>query len=478
VSPSPRSRRRVLVGVSSVAVLSLGLGVVAGSRLTSPADAAARTAAPKASQITVPVEKRSLSSKVVARGDTSFDGAVNLRVETAGLGTPAVVTGKVPAVGAAITEGKAILEITGRPVIALAGVLPMYRALRPGSRGPDVLQLEQTLRRLKFDPGTVDGVYTAETGEAVARLFRAAGYEPPEVDEQHEQAVEQAEQQVKSAQDGVRNAERALKQIQAGPSKAARVQADNAVEAAERALQEARGNAKAYAAAKDQLELAKAQRADLLQPKDTSAERTALADARERLTDAKDALVKAEAEAGTPLPVSEVVFVKSLPRRVDKVNVTRGGVVSGDVMSVSGASLVVTVEVDAATRELLKTGMAASLDLGDGQIVAAKVLRITRDDDAFDIVVAPNSLTARQLELLRSANVRVTIPVKSTQGKVLAVPVAALSSGPDGESRVEVLRDGKVELVRVDVGLSADGYAEVKPVDGKLAEGDQVVVGR
>ncbi|MGH3371052.1 MAG: peptidoglycan-binding protein, partial [Nocardioidaceae bacterium] len=363
---------------------------------------------------------------------------MNLRVETAGLGTPAVVTGKVPAVGATITEGKAILEITGRPVIALAGVLPMYRALRPGSRGPDVLQLEQTLRRLKFNPGTVDGVYTADTGDAVARLFRAAGYEPPEVDEQHEQAVEQAKQQVKSAQEGVRNAERALRQAQAGPSRAARVQADNAVEAAERALQEARGNAMAYAAAKDQLELAKAQRADLLEPRDTSAERTALADARERLTDAKDDLVKAEAEAGTPLPVSEVVFVKSLPRRVDKVNVSRGGVVNGDVMSVSGASLVVTVEVDAATRELLKTGMAASLDLGDGQIVAAKVLRITRDDDAFDVVVAPNSLTARQLELLRSANVRVTIPVKSTQGKVLAVPVAALSAGPDGESRVEV----------------------------------------
>ena len=85
MTASPKSRRRVLVGVSAVATLSLGVGVAAGSRLTSPADAAARTAPPKASQITVPVEKRALSSKVVARGDTSFDGAVNVRVETSGL---------------------------------------------------------------------------------------------------------------------------------------------------------------------------------------------------------------------------------------------------------------------------------------------------------------------------------------------------------------------------------------------------------
>jgi hypothetical protein len=83
------------------------------------------------------------------------------------------------------------------------------------------------------------------------------------------------------------------------------------------------------------------------------------------------------------------------------------------------------------------------------------------------------------LELLRDANVRVTIPVKSTNGKVLAVPVAALSAGPDGSSRIEVLRDGKTELVPVTVGLSADGYAEVRPAgDAKLVAGDQVVVGR
>jgi peptidoglycan hydrolase-like protein with peptidoglycan-binding domain len=433
VSASPKSRRRVLVGVSAVATISLGLGVAAGSRLTSPADAAARTAPPKASQITVPVETRALSAKVVSRGDASFDGAVNLRVETSGLRTPAVVTGKVPAVGSTIQEGKALLEITGRPVIGLAGVLPMYRTLSPGSRGPDVLQLEQTLDRLGFNPGTVNSVYDGNTASAVERLYSAAGYDAPTPDEQLTQAADAAKKNVDAARSALRQAQQALKQAKAAPKRPGQ---------------------------------------------DTSVETGAVNDAQTRLNEALTAQSEANAKAGTPLPVSEVVFVKTLPRRVDDVKVERGGVVNGTVMSVSGASLVVTIQVDAQTKERLKVGLPASLDLG-GAPIAATVRRITRSGDHFNVVVAPKSLTASQLEQLRSANVRVTIPVKSTNGKVLAVPVAALSAGPDGSSRVEVQRDSKTDLVKVTVGLSADGYAQVTPVGGgKLATGDQVVVGR
>ncbi|GAA1564645.1 hypothetical protein GCM10009789_17660 [Kribbella sancticallisti] len=421
-----------MVGVSAVATLSLGVGAAAGSRLMSPEDAAAKTAPPKASQITVPVEKKALSSKVVARGDTSFDGAVNVRIETSSLKTPAVVTGKVPKVGSTIQEGKVLLEIAGRPVIGLAGVLPMYRSLAPGSKGPDVLQLEQTLDRLGYDPGTVDTKYDSSTARAVEELYEAAGYEAPEPDEQLSQAVEGADKGVDAAKNALRQAQAALKQAKAGPGKG-----------------------------------------------DTSVQQGAVDDAEENLADAQEALNEAQFKAGTPLPVAEVVFIKTLPRRVDDVKVERGGTVNGVVMSASGASLVVTVKVDAATKERLKAGMPASLDLGDGTLVPATVRRITRTADQFDVVVAPKSLTAAQLERLREANVKVTIPVKSTSGKVLAVPVAALSAGSDGGSRVEVLRDGKVELIPVTVGLSADGYAQVTPSgDAQLTEGDQVVVGR
>lgn len=481
-------RRRTLVIVAGVAVSSLVAGLFAGSRLVSPADAADRTKPPDASLITVPVESRVLESKVTTRGDATYAGAVDVLVETSGLETPAVVTGLVPEVGAELTEGTAMLEVAGRPVIALVGELPMYRALRPGMNGPDVLQLEQTLERLGLDPGKVDNAYTASTGQAVAELYELVGYEPPAADPQVQAELDAAEEQVQVARDGEAAAEQALTAAKEGAPEPERVAARNAVEAAERALDAARdsGDAEAVAQAQDQLELAEAQEDELLAEKDTSAEEAALDAARDTLADAEEQLGTAQAASGTPLPASEVVYVPSLPRRVDEVHVTRGKVVEGAVMSVSGANLVVTAKVDEATRELLTEGLAAQLELATGEQVAATVTTIAASADdgdeatapTFDVVLTPGELTADQVAALRDANVRVTIPITSTDGDVLAVPLAAVTAGPGGESRVEVQRGETTELIEVEVGLSAEGYIEITPVSGTLEAGDLVVVGR
>jgi hypothetical protein len=72
-----------------------------------------------------------------------------------------------------------------------------------------------------------------------------------------------------------------------------------------------------------------------------------------------------------------------------------------------------------------------------------------------------------------------TIAVESTEGEVLAVPVAALSVAGDGSTRVQVQgADGKTRTVPVNAGLSAKGMVAVTPVRGDLAPGDLVVVGR
>lgn len=69
--------------------------------------------------------------------------------------------------------------------------------------------------------------------------------------------------------------------------------------------------------------------------------------------------------------------------------------------------------------------------------------------------------------------------MEATSGKVLVVPLAAVSGSADGLARVwKKSGDAKTE-VRVRAGLSADGFVEVVPVEGgSLAEGDEVVVGR
>ena len=63
---------------------------------------------------------------------------------------------------------------------------------------------------------------------------------------------------------------------------------------------------------------------------------------------------------------------------------------------------------------------------------------------------------------------------------MLAVPLAALSAGADGSSRVEVLLDDdRTELVAVEVGLQDKNRSlvEVTPINGSLAQGDLVVIG-
>ncbi len=47
----------------------------------------------------------------------------------------------------------------------------------------------------------------------------------------------------------------------------------------------------------------------------------------------------------------------------------------------------------------------------------------------------------------------------------------------DGRSRVQVDGADGLEYVVVEPGLSAGGYVEVTPVDGRLAPGQLVVIG-
>ena len=62
---------------------------------------------------------------------------------------------------------------------------------------------------------------------------------------------------------------------------------------------------------------------------------------------------------------------------------------------------------------------------------------------------------------------------------LLVVPLAAVSSAADGSTRVQVkLADGGLRVTQVDVGVSADGFVEVRPTgDAELRPGDAVVAG-
>ena len=166
-----RSRRTVAVGLVAALLLSVGAWV-AGAQIRSPAQVAAETAAPDPSAITVPVEDRVLSSEVIVRGTVRYGSPqpvvlATSEIKQGGATTADIVTTR-PRRGARVGEGTVAMSVSGRPVFVLRGAQASHRDMRPGSRGPDVRQLEVALSRLGFFPGSIDGRYDGETAAAVA----------------------------------------------------------------------------------------------------------------------------------------------------------------------------------------------------------------------------------------------------------------------------------------------------------------------
>lgn len=580
---SGRSSRRSILIVAAVAVVMAAGGFVAARLVISPEDAASRTVAPAAGPITVPVESKKLDADIVTRGDIGFSGSVQVTLETGGTeGGAAIVTGRVPEVGSVVENGTVLLEVTGRPVLAMSGDLPTYRSLSAGSTGPDVEQLEATLAGLGFDPGPQDKTYDAATGAAVAAMYQTLGYAPPQPAPEVTAALTAAQEAADAADQGVVDAQKALDTAKAGPSQSERLTLQSAIDAAQAAYDTARStpsapdqaavdratqaldtataqfsaltealavatdpvvvadlsaqleqarqsvadaqtaldtasqggapDAAAVAAAKSQLEIAKAQRDEALKI-DTTAEQAALTAAQESAAQAQTALGSARAAATTPLPAQEVVWLAGMPRRVDEVLVARGSTVDGAVLGVSGADLAVRASVSAEEATLLSVGLTAELSIPGGAAIAAVVTEVGAADTPTDqgqdgadpnaggdgsggaaasgttVVLQPQNVTNEQAQALRGANVKVTIPVASTSGAVLVVPVAGLFSDADGTPRVEVLAaDGSTRFQPVKIGLSTGGEVEVSPLDdtgaalqpsdASLAAGSLVVVGR
>lgn len=479
---------------SAIAVASLVIGLLVGTFVVSPVEAASRADAPEPGLITVPVEFGELSNDVTVRADVGYADAVEVTIDTATLSGPAVVTGQVPEVGAELNSLSIALEVAGRPVIVLPGDLPAYRSLRFGVSGPDVVQLKNALRSVGIDGGDpASNVFDAQTAAGITALYAAVGYPAPSGDEGAAQTVSAAEAGVRSAQQAVAAAQAELDKARAGADIVTLKAADNAVAAAQRAVNDAIAGGKASASEiaglQDTLALRQLERQQLDAPADTSAQRAAVDAANGQVQQAQEDLQRAREGSMAFLPSSEVLYLTGLPRRVDAVNVTRGAVLQGAAMTVSGATVRLTGSAGEADAALLQVGGEASFELPDGtphRAVITALAPSTNKDSAgrWSIELEPDPLTPEQIQQMQGSNVRVAIPVGATEGEVLSVPVAALTAGPGGEARVEVVEgdprdpDAKTRLVTVKTGLAASGAVEITPLEGAVDEGDLVVVGR
>ncbi|WP_030688005.1 peptidoglycan-binding protein [Streptomyces sp. NRRL B-1347] len=81
--------------------------------------------------------------------------------------------------GATVRQGQALYELDDKPVTLLYGPVPVFRGMKKGDRGTDVLQLERNLRDLGYGAGLyVDVRYDAATAAAVKRWQKSLNRTP------------------------------------------------------------------------------------------------------------------------------------------------------------------------------------------------------------------------------------------------------------------------------------------------------------
>ncbi len=242
--------KRSVVAGATVAVVgvSTGAGWLAATRVKSPAKLAAEAAAPTASLITYPVEKRILSADLIIRGTMRYSDPLVVTLAPSALRPPPVLVSDPPVKGATLSEGNVALVVSGRPVFAVTGATPGYRDLGPGTFGADVKQLEQFLKKGGFSPGKVDGHYDGATAAAVARWYSKAGYEPFGPNDFQRSSLRLAQTAVSQATDRLLQARQADNVNASGAKPAELVDARAAVEAAKAAVVVAKNTATREAA--------------------------------------------------------------------------------------------------------------------------------------------------------------------------------------------------------------------------------------
>jgi multidrug efflux pump subunit AcrA (membrane-fusion protein) len=588
-----RRRRRTALAVVGAALLAGGAGMWIGSRIESPADRAARREAPTPSLVTVPVERRQLTSQVVLSGEVDYNEPLTVTLAGAvGLdaGETAVVT-ELREAGTELQEGDVVIEVTARPVFVLQGELPMYRRLVVGTEGTDVAQLEQALERLGYAPGTVDTVFDAATASAVEQMYSDAGYTAEGPSAEQRTALTAARDAVTAAEGGVVDAQTALAQAERPIPESQRLQLEQAVDSARDAIPAAQAAAQstrveqdqvvadaraardtaqttrdaaatvrdaagvpgaidpdtgepytperiaaldvaaaqaqeaytqsegqlavaeqtrstavanadaAIETARGQLQIAEAQLAEATAAADTARLQEAVTNAQTALASAQAEVAELEASAGTRISPGEIVFAPVLPATLTESFLALGSTVSGPVGVLATTDTLVRARVARADAGLVAVGADVEIEIRDAGItMSGTVLSVgeprqqpgdgqegrpggASESGRMEVVVAPEP--GSELGNYMFFGARVRVPIDATDGEVLVVPVAALTVGPDEVSQVEVERapatddsPAETELVAVTVGLTANGLAEVAPIEaGALEEGDRVVIG-
>ncbi|MCC3762834.1 hypothetical protein K3N28_07085 [Glycomyces sp. TRM65418] len=173
------TKSHVVSGVLALALLgATGTAWYFAAQARTPAQRAEATAEPDDSVITVRVDQDQLIDTLEFDAVLDRTGDFPVQAPAAPEGVATALASKIPVkTGDEVRAGTVLLEVSGRPMIALEGAVPAYRDLQEGDTGPDVEQLQLALQQIYGTPET--GTFDSRTASDLKKLYDHAGYDHP-----------------------------------------------------------------------------------------------------------------------------------------------------------------------------------------------------------------------------------------------------------------------------------------------------------
>jgi len=182
------------------------------------------------------------------------------------------------------------------------------------------------------------------------------------------------------------------------------------------------------------------------------------------------------------LTSTDIVFLPG-PSRVASQVASVGDSATGEILTVTGTTPTVHVDLDSSLIADAAVGATVKLDLPDSTTVDGAITSIGAptqspsstaqgNNQQSSTTTAPMDITTTA-DLSRFDGAAVVVHLVTAQAKdALSVPVKSLLALAEGGYAVERVRGGVHRLVKVTPGTFAGGYVEVT---GDVSPGDRVV---
>lgn len=174
-----RSKRRVawktVIFTATGAAICLGFVLLLTLSFLSPSKARPISSAHPVA--TAKVEAGKLSRTLTGTANISSSSEREIPLSVSSEDEVGVISALPVSAGKPVPYCHALLEISGRPLLALNGLIPAYRDLHIGDSGKDVTQLQKALKSCGYSVAA-DGHLGKYTAQLVARLYRNNGYAP------------------------------------------------------------------------------------------------------------------------------------------------------------------------------------------------------------------------------------------------------------------------------------------------------------